>query len=1102
MSLNWKVLGYRRLPLENSTFFFRVRHGLPTYSPSYFIQLQASTHQNGAYLFYLAMFIKSLILILLAGNLLAASSESPNTTQKTTTITQYLSGKGPSDGVKWDFFCTKGRRSGTWEKITVPLNWEFEGFGGYNYGSGGKRFNEVGKYKHSFKVPTEWKGRAVQIVFDGVMTDCTVQINGKLAGPTHQGGFYQFKLDISKHLNYGADNLLEVDVRKVSADPTLEIAERRSDYWTFAGIYRPVYLEALPAEHIARVAIDAQANGAFTAQVFSKHPDKADRITGQIETLDGKAIGKKMEFLLGKGTQTLSTRISNPRTWSAETPILHRIRLRLWSGDRLIHEVSQRFGFRTFEVRQGEGLFVNGTRVLLKGVNRHCFRPETGRALDDSDSLEDVQLIQAMNMNSVRCSHYPPDAHFLELCDEMGLYVIDELCTWGKPAMGTDIARKLVKELVVHDVNHPSILFWANGNEGGWNTEVDGDFNLYDPQKRPVLHPWASFSGVQTDHYESYASVQKYLKGPEIYMPTEFLHGLYDGGHGAGLDDYWNIMSQSKFSGGGFLWVLADEGAARADQNGKIDTWGNCAPDGIVGPHHEKEGSFATIREVWSPIGFPMEKISENFDGVIPVENRYDFLSLDDMNFTWKLLKFTDAHQESVLGKGSLTVEGVKARLDGQLKLTLPKNWRDAHTLQITALNSAGRDIFTKSWPILKRKDVQTNLLSKNSDAHAQLLDAQAITVKSGDSVFSFSKETGQLVKVTTSGQASPLANGPRLLARPVGGSIDIKSATASTHQKGRDPKYALDSKPDTYWAAEGDGVWLQLDFGTEQSVSELHIDWHKAGRKNKFEIQLSSNGSDWKRVFSGRSNGKASEDYFIPTAPARYLRLVGHGNEENRWTSVAGISLGGETIAPARPTVTASQQGASVIIASSFKDSDASFKWTVHPGGALQLDYQFPVKSGRYYYAGIGFDLPASQVKSKQWLGGGPYRVWQNRMKGPEFGLWKNDYNNGIPGEDWNLPAFKGCFKDVFWMQFNLLKDQSLTVAPTNPDSIVGVLRPPLGKIPKRSVWSYPGSGGLFFFQVISTVGTKTQPASTLGPQSQPGKLTGPVKGQVMFKF
>ena len=287
--------------------------------------------------------------------------------------------------------------------------------------------------------------------------------------------------------------------------------------------------------------------------------------------------------------------------------------------------MSERFGFRTIEVRKGDGVYLNGQKIRLKGVNRHCFWPDSGRTLNRTISYEDARLIKAMNMNAVRMSHYPPDKHFLEACDELGLYVIDELTGW-QSAYDTKAGRPLVSLLVKRDVNHPSILFWANGNEGGWNTELDGDYALYDPQKRAVLHPWALFGDIDTAHYREYALHLKLLnEAPDLYMPTEFLHALYDGGAGAGLNDYWKAIKNSPRGAGGFIWVLADEGVVRTDRGGRFDNDGNHAPDGIVGPCRQKEGSFYTVKEIWSPVQVLLDTLNASFDGVIPVENDYAF---------------------------------------------------------------------------------------------------------------------------------------------------------------------------------------------------------------------------------------------------------------------------------------------------------------------------------------------------------------------------------------------------------------------------------------------------------------------------------------------
>jgi beta-galactosidase/beta-glucuronidase len=187
--------------------------------------------------------------------------------QKTDVI--YLSGTDKDHTVQWDFFCTNGRNSGKWSKIAVPSNWELQGFGTYHYGQPDLIANEKGLYKYEFSVPDIHAKKQVYIVFEGSMTDTEVKVNGKIAGPVHQGAFYRFKYDISDLINFGSKNILEVTVSKESANESINRAERTSDYWVFGGIYRPVYLEIVPSLFIDHVAIDAKATGSFHMDVFT-----------------------------------------------------------------------------------------------------------------------------------------------------------------------------------------------------------------------------------------------------------------------------------------------------------------------------------------------------------------------------------------------------------------------------------------------------------------------------------------------------------------------------------------------------------------------------------------------------------------------------------------------------------------------------------------------------------------------------------------------------------------------------------------------------------------------------------------------------------------
>jgi hypothetical protein len=705
----------------------------------------------------------------------------------------YLSGTGSDRTVEWEFFCTGGRQSGYWTTIPVPSCWEQQGFGDYNYGvnyysklTDPAIPTEQGRYRYRFEVPREWQGSRVHLVFEASMTDTEVKINGEPAGPVHQGGFYRFRYDITDMIKYGDQNLMEADVSKESSNASVNMAERRADYWNFGGIFRPVFLEIMPAQFIERTAIDAGADGHFRVEVFLGEPlSPGYLVRVQLRDSSGQAAGEAFEAPVTPGSDSLTLRYAcrDIRLWTAETPNLYQAEISLMSGDRLVHRVTERFGFRTFEIRAMDGFYLNGQRILLKGVNRHSFRPESGRTLNPALNYEDVRLIKEMNMNTVRMSHYPPDPEFLDACDELGLYVLDELGGWQR-CYETSVGRRLVRELVTRDVNHPSILFWDNGNEGGWNTELDPEFARWDPRNRPVLHPQQDHSGVETMHYRSYGETQEYLRGELIYFTTEFLHGLYDGGHGAGLYDYWEMMRVHPRCGGGLLWDFADQGVIRTDLRDSIDTDGNHGADGILGPHHEKEGSFYTIKEIWSPVHISAETLPADFQGLLPVENRFDFTNLRQCSFLWELGRFPDPGDNRsghrVLGTGTAISPDVPPHDSGWLELGLIGEWQKADVLYLKALDQAGREIWTWSWRLADRPVKLPAMEDPGEKVSLSNEGGQSI-VSTDDLELVFDPGTWLLKSVKKGGKQISLGNGPRFIAarrgdRTLDGTIDPRA--------------------------------------------------------------------------------------------------------------------------------------------------------------------------------------------------------------------------------------------------------------------------------------------------------------------------------------
>lgn len=872
----------------------------------------------------------------------------------------YLSGTGSDNTKQWQFMCTGGMNAGKWTSIAVPSCWELQGFGKYDYGyaKDSIRGKEKGLYKHSFNVPAAWKNKVINIVFEGVMTDAEVKINGKPAGEIHQGAFYAFKYNITKLLKYGKENLLEVTVSKHSANASVNEAERKGDYWIFGGIFRPVWLEVLPAVHISSISINAKADGELQANVLTHDSEDITSLKLTIDILNDKNISVA-KFSADNPTDDnwslwkIKGKVSNPQLWSTETPNLYKAVVTLSRRGFLIHAASVKFGFRTVELKQRDGIYINGIKMKFKGVNRHSFRPETGRTMSKQNSIEDVQLIKDMNMNAVRMSHYPPDDHFLDVCDSLGLFVMDELTGWHGH-YDTKVGSKLVKEMIEHDKNHPSIIFWANGNEGGHNLDLDSLFTQYDFQRRPIVHPWTLFGGFDTQHYREYNyGIGNYENGKEIVMPTEFLHGWFDGGHGAGLEDYWEKMWHNPLSAGGFLWDFADNAVVRKDLHDSLDTDKDRAADGILGPHHEKEGSYYTIKEVWSPVYFERKEITDAFDGKLNIENRYHFTNINQCTFTWKLRKFGLRNIEDK--DGTAVAPDIKPGDKGVLQLQLPAEWKDYDVLYVTATDFYKRELFTWSFIISSPKRTGERMVVKEGNYAINSSEVDSLlTVSIKDVIVVFNKNNGLLVSVKNAGGHLPFNNGPIV----------------------------------------------------QEAVN----------------------------------NFKGIKHYM---------------------------------------------DGKNLVIESIFnkKDSYNTIKWTVYPSGWIKLDVSYFPSAYFTNFAGINFSFPEKEIQSVTYMGNGPYRVWKNRMKGGQFGVWNKQYNATETGENpWIYPEFKGYYSNFYGGYF-FTKNNRFTVVSDTEGMFLRLFTPAW----KTDQWHnyeplFP-SGDISFMQGISSIGTKNQRNETTGP-------------------
>jgi hypothetical protein len=891
--------------------------------------------------------------------------------QKTETI--FLSGTDAANTVEWDFFCTDGRNSGEWTKIDVPSNWELEGFGTYNYGHDWKDKNrklglEHGLYKYEFEVPADWKGKTINIVFDGSMTDTKVKINGKSAGEIHQGAFYRFKYDISKLLKYGKTNVLEVDVDKHSSNESVVRAERQADFWIFGGIFRPVFLEALPETHMNRTAIDAKGDGYFNTLIVLNKSKANYSVSINLFDLEGNKIGEAIQSEIEKGAteKYLSGKFDNIKSWNPEWPTLYDMKITLKKGNDILHEVTERIGFRTVELRRHDGFYINNQKVVFKGVCRHSFWPETGRCLSEENQLTDIRLMKEMNMNAVRMSHYVPDKRFLDLCDSLGIFVLNEVAGWQQ-GYDTIVGPKLVKETILKDENHPSVVIWDLGNEGGWDFENEKGFHEYDIQKRPVIYPWLLRNGAETHHYPDFNNgIGRNHNGNDPFMATEFMHGLYDGGLGAGLDDFWRTYESSPLLAGAFLWVFSDEAVLRTDKEGTVfDGNGNNAPDGIMGPHREKEGSFFTVKEIWSPVQVEPVTINKQWNGKLFLKNKFIYTSLKDCGFSWNAIKTgINSDKEIVTGSGIVASPEAEPGETVKIEIDVREALQNADIFRFKAIDQNGYELYTWSWPVIQADEKAAELvkLLSSEEEEIKISDSGNFVMVSVNSIeVSFNKENGTIQNVKNFKGAVSFSGGPI----PVGVDSEVK---------------------ETSWEINAEG---------------------------NFEFKIIN---------------------------SRYPREV---------------------------------------------------IWIVHKNGLLYLEAsQIQGRLNDVDFIGISFNYPEEKCQSVSWMGRGPYRVWKNRIKGSNFGVWEKEYNNTITGESFNnlvYPEFKGYHGNLYWAKLETT-ESPITIISETPNLYFQLFKPDKPQVVRGGVFPPFPDGDISFLYEIPAIGTKFQRAEVMGPTSQKG--------------
>lgn len=600
---------------------------------------------------------------------------------------------------KWQFFYSQYPETGhdtfyqvdydtsAWDEMQVPAHWQLNGYGEPHYTNVAYPFavrppiipseNPTGLYKRTFNYDSV-TDEMVYLRFEGVDSAFYVWVNGQFVG-YGTGSRTASSFDVTDVIQSGA-NQIAVKVHQFNAQTYLE----DQDMWWLSGIFRDVKLVRRPQHHLEDLFVQATLDSDYKEGVLRiESAFNSDQVS-----LDYTLYNNQQEVVYTRTDVTdrnVVAQIENIAPWTAEMPNLYTLVVQVKGHNReLLETVTQRVGFRTVEIREGL-LLINGQRVLFKGVNRHEHDWERGRINSLQTMKDDLMLMKCHNINAVRTAHYPSDPRFYALCDELGLYVIDEAdiethgmqhtLGWNKltndPAWEAAYVER-AKRMVERDKNHPSIIMWSLGNESGYGVNHEAMANWirqHDPSR--LLHNESeSFGLLQETEYEpvklndtsdvyssmytSHASLEKLGKQSDLAQPhllCEFVHAMGNGP--GGLKEYMDLFYRYPRLQGGFVWEWIDHGLRQETANGEEyiafggdfsheQHDGNFVCDGLLFADRQPSPALSEFKAAAQPL-----KVTRNANGRFLLENRYDFSDLAHL-----VADYTITYQGELLQSG------------------------------------------------------------------------------------------------------------------------------------------------------------------------------------------------------------------------------------------------------------------------------------------------------------------------------------------------------------------------------------------------------------------------------------------------------------------
>jgi beta-galactosidase len=582
-------------------------------------------------------------------------------------------------------FYKAGYNDKGWAELPVPGMWELNGYGDpvyINYGyAWHNQFksnppivpvenNHVGSYRKEIEFPSGWRGKEIFAHFGSVTSNIYLWVNGQYVGYSEDSKL-EAEFNITRYLKPGK-NLIAFQVFRWCDGTYLE----DQDFWRMSGVGRDCYLYARHPKHIQdiRVTPDLDANykdGSLHVSLNLKGSGTVDiKLTDDSETTVASAT------LKGSGALTTIIKVANPKKWTAETPALYTLTATLKDGNRTLEALPVKVGFRKVELKNGQVL-VNGQAVLFKGVNRHEMDPDHGYVVSRERMIQDIQLMKKFNVNAVRTCHYPDNSLWYDLCDEYGIYLVAEANleshgmgygekTLAKNSSFAQMHLERNQRNVQRNFNHPSIIFWSLGNEGGYGPNFDACYTWikHEDPSRAIQYERTAAEALDNAFTDIYCPMYLSPKGCENYCKSaaekplilcEYAHAM--GNSVGGFKEYWDLARKYPKYQGGFIWDFVDQ-SLRMERNGVVyyayggdfnryDVSDNnfvnngiISPDRKPNPHAYEAGYFH--QPIWvSPVD--LEK------GTISVYNEYFFRDLSAYYAEWQLLSDGEVLQSGIV---------------------------------------------------------------------------------------------------------------------------------------------------------------------------------------------------------------------------------------------------------------------------------------------------------------------------------------------------------------------------------------------------------------------------------------------------------------------